>query len=614
MRTEMHRNIYTIGIGAWLVAISAWAQNTTPETLTLTHNARWALNGLLGTMDDRGEFMFRCSLVPPSISYDAFSFSACGPKYLESLAMMSVMTGVDLNHGKPRKAIDYLVSCLGEDGLFYCKIGPERPWDTSSPEDWANMYGQGRMIRAMLALYQVNPTRMWEDRLKKLVSTLERIVIRKVDPDSGETYAYYPTTPGYGDIFSYPKSGWKVTDLLIGAQETMADLPDHSFGIPLYLGGLIEPLTRYAVTFNDPQALELAGQLVWLVLKKENAWEPDGCAKGVVPEQNGQFYGHFHAHTNCLRGILEYGIATNDSRLKQLARSGYEFARTLGIPRIGWFPEYTGKASHETCGLANMVALAIKLSRAGIGDYWDDVDCYVRNHLTEAQFTDIQEFINANNGQLTTDQLGILKGLMGTFAGWGSPNSLVIDQIMNCCTANGSQAIYYVWDSILEENHGTVTVNLLLNRLTPWLDVESRIPREGRLICRNKKASRLLVRMPGWVDRSHIRVTRNGDMITASSWVERFVLIEDLQPGDIIEITFPMIESMENYVVEDFGHRGTTLLSRQTYTINFAGNTAVGILPKATQGHPTYQRESSRRVPEIFTKSEEKVPEKRIIW
>ena len=35
-----------------------------------------------------------------------------------------------------------------------------------------------------------------------------------------------------------------------------------------------------------------------------------------------------------------------------------------------------------------MVALGIRLSDAGLGDYWDDVDGIARNHLIEGQLTD----------------------------------------------------------------------------------------------------------------------------------------------------------------------------------------------------------------------------------
>ena len=182
------------------------------------------------------------------------------------------------------------LSCLESDGLFYCKIGPDRPWDKSSPEDWANIYGQGRMLRAMLAMHQLEGNDAWVDRMQRLTRTLEKIAVRKTDPESGKTFAYFPTTPGYGDIFSYPKSGWKTTELDLNVDKSkmgklFGDFPDHSFGIPLYLGGVVEPLVRYATLHDDPEAMKLAGELVRFVMKKESGWMPDGHAQGVIPNK-----------------------------------------------------------------------------------------------------------------------------------------------------------------------------------------------------------------------------------------------------------------------------------------------------------------------------------------
>jgi hypothetical protein len=583
------------------------------DTLDLVQNARASFNALTKTVDDRGEFMFACSIVPPSLEHDAFSFSACAPKYIESLAMMSVMTGLDINAPAPKKQIDYLMGCLGDDGLFYCKIGPERPWDNSSPEDWANIYGQGRMIRAMLAMYQLSGDDIWVERMKKLVGTLERIAIRKKDAATGETYAYYPTTPGYGDIFSYPKSGWKITELRTDPQETMAGMPDHSFGIPLYIGGVIEPLTRYAVTFHDKAALELAGEITRFELKKESAWMPDGHARGVIPEQNGQFYGHCHAHGLCLRGILEYGIATNDTKLKSFARSGYGYIRTFGIPRIGWFPEYTEHLAHETCGLANMIALAIKLSDAGLGDYWDDVDCYARNHLVQAQFTDLEQFKQANGGQLTDEQIELLKRLDGVFAGWGPPNYLVDSAIMNCCTANGSQALYYVWDGIVRHKDGVASVNLLLNRKSPWVDVKSALPNAGEVILRNKTCRSINIRIPAWVKRAEIRVRLNDSQIDPV-WVGNYIVIVGLKGEETIELTFPVTETVERYSVDSYEKYTDKYLGRHDYTIHLRGNTAVAMEPAASEGWPVYctRRASAREY--LPTLPADYIAYKRIAW
>ncbi len=590
-----------------------------PDTLNLAKHATFALNALNGTTDERGEFMFKCSIVPPSLKHDAFSFSACGPKYIEAMAMNSLMSGIDLDASGSRRPVNYLISCLGDDGLFYCKIGPDRPWDTASPEDWANIYGQGRMLRAMLAVYQLEDDSLWVTRMEKLVAKLKEIAIRKTDSATGETYAYYPTTPGYGDIFSYPKSGWKITELQTKADasnigKSIADFPDHTFGIPLYLGGVVEPLTRYATMFDDREALELAGQLVRFVMKKESSWMPDGHAQGVIPEQNGQFYGHFHGHTLALRGILEYGIATNDAKLKNFARAGYEYARIFGISRLGWFQEYTGKHSHETCGLVNMIALAIKLSQSGVGDYWEDVDCYVRNHLTESHFIDMDGFLRANKDrELTDDEKAILKRLVGTFAGWGTPVRFDDSRIMNCCTANGSQALYYVWDSILQHDERKVTVNLLLNRSSPWLDVKSSLPYQGEVRLKNKSAQRVSVRIPNWVDKDEVKIQVDG-RDTKADWLQNYLTLAGLGASSEIVIRFPMRTSTETYSVDSYEFRGTEYLGRYDYNITFRGNTAIQVEPSEQEGLATYQRSHYQNSDVPTVEMSDYVPPKRIAW
>jgi hypothetical protein len=428
--------------------------------------------------------------------HDALSFCARGPKYFESFPMMRAMTGSDLYTDIERRYRDYMLRSIGGDGLFYAKIGPERPWDKTSPEDYANVYGQGRMIRAMLAHYYDHDPE-WMQRMAKMVNKLREIAIYKDD------YIYYPTSPGYGDIFSYPKSGWKITELHRGPQQTMADLPDHTMGIPTYLGGTLLPLVRYAEAAPDERALELAGKLTRFLLKPDSAWVPDGYAKGVTPAEHGQFRGHFHGHTLTLRGILAYGVATNDTGVKTFARDGYEFARTMGISRLGWFEEFTGKHSHETCGLGNTIAPGIQLSEAGVGDYWDEVDGYVRNHLVEGQFIDLAK-MKALNPALSAEQGKMLERFVGTFAGWGTPVGLGT-VLMNCCMANGSPALYYAWESTVRYSKGAARVNLLLNRASPRLDVDNYLPYEGKVVLHNKQAARIHVRIPSWVDQQAVR-------------------------------------------------------------------------------------------------------------
>ena len=80
--------------------------------------------------------------------------------------------------------------------------------------------------------------------------------------------------------------------------------------------------------------------------------------------------------------MFDYALLANDSRLKLFVRDAYDWARQNGIPRLGIFPQEHGWT--EGCNIADMVGLAVALTDAGMGDYWDDVEQYARNGLVEA--------------------------------------------------------------------------------------------------------------------------------------------------------------------------------------------------------------------------------------
>jgi hypothetical protein len=55
---------------------------------------------------------------------------------------------------------------------------------------------------------------------------------------------------------------------------------------------------------------------------------------------------------------------------------------------MGWVNCYPAAINHcEGCALGDLVALGIRLSDAGLGDYWDAVDAVTRNQLVEQQLT-----------------------------------------------------------------------------------------------------------------------------------------------------------------------------------------------------------------------------------
>jgi hypothetical protein len=90
------------------------------------------------------------------------------------------------------------------------------------------------------------------------------------------------------------------------------------------------------------------------------------------------------------------------------------------------------------------------------------------------------------------------------------------------------------------------TINLLLNRASTWLDIDSYLPYEGKVVLKNKTAQSILVRMPGWVDKNAVRASgKKGKFPVA--WAGNYLVLDGIPPTDAIVIKFPVVETLEKY-------------------------------------------------------------------
>jgi hypothetical protein len=297
-----------------------------------------------------------------------------------------------------------------------------------------------------------------------------------------------------------------------------------------------------------------------------------------------------------LRGILEYGIVAKDMRALDFTRSAYEYIRALGIPQIGYICTMNGNTM-ESCGLGDVLSLAIKMSDAGMGDYWDDVDCIARNSLVEAQLIhrDLLERIVKHSPQpadpgtpTNANYDHVIDRVLGSYGSYSQPHRIDPTNVYTCgcCNGNATQGLYYAWEGITRCERDHATVNLLLNRASPWLDIDSYLPYEGKVVLKIKTAKRLSVRIPSWVDRSQLTCTVDGTA-RPHDWLGAYVLMNDLKENDVVEMNFPMKE----WVFQ----RSARISADQAvqFTIQMRGNTVVDISPRDDdpRSYPLYQRD-----------------------
>jgi hypothetical protein len=322
-----------------------------------------------------------------------------------------------------------------------------------------------------------------------------------------------------------------------------------------------------------PRMPDLARRILRFSLKP-GMWK-NTDAEGYPANEHGVSDGHFTCHTHYLLYLLDYAIATHDDWLKQFVREGYDYQRAGGVSRMGWY----WPGAQEGDFTVFQIALGVRLSDAGLGDYWDDVDALVRNRLIEQQYVDLRAMRRiAGLKPDDTSRDALLTKYQGGFTvSWPT----TIDKAMyGSNIASGTFGLYHAWHGItrFDKATGVATVDLFLNRTSRWMNVASWLPYQGKVELTNKQASKADVRIPGWVDIKQVKCFKNNAPIHAARHNHR-LFIRNLAPGDVVRLEFPQPVSTDHYYLPTFSHQ---------YAITWRGSTVVDIGPRdgAFPGYP----------------------------
>lgn len=592
-------------------------QTTAPDTLDLADRSALAINALTAAADpDANYATYLCANLlvnPPYMNH--MEGGPCHSKAVEALPLLRLASGSTHNLDVEKGMLDRMLTDIEQDGIAWLNTDG-KPWyaqNSYQPEGgYSYLRMQGRTMLALSERYRLDHDSGWLNILGRMAGAIKRIALH--DGDS----AYFPH--GF-----YYRSGWKTEDNY---------MPEY-FGWgkgwwSMSQADCIRALARWSMLSGDEEALDLAGKLV----KRMPRLSPTASPKMIVPSEHGHWSGHFHSVAFQVMALAEYANASDDARLKRLAADSYEYARNYGISRIGFFPAVAGdRGSYpegsqpmEACGLADMIYLALSLTDSGVGDYWEDVDQYIRNHFVENQLLRrelLEEIAQSGPAHQTIPMImtddRVIERNIGAFAGASDPTMLYPNWTM-CCNANMAIALGRAWNAIVRASGEVAQVNLLLNRVSPWVDVDSYLPYEGKVVLKVKQARRLLVRVPVWVRKSALRcrlkpapaggMDGGGFLGQAAPtpwtkdivplWLGNYLLVDDLAAGDILTVEFPMVETTEYWTEASY---------KTTYTCRFKGNTLVDISPRAElpaiknmqqddyavteikKGYPMYQRE-----------------------
>ncbi|MFN8006890.1 MAG: hypothetical protein U0V70_07695 [Terriglobia bacterium] len=462
---------------------------TVPDTLDLAERASLAIHALTEATNPLADHEIYCIVYlhtnPPSMMQNCWHPTLL-PKFMWALTLARRVSGSDLNLQVDRRWMEVALQMQGPDGLIYAPI-KGRPWAFEwwqirglelPSEQILQPFDCGVMLSTISQLARRDPNGVWKESLTRLAGAVAELAVVE-----GDCAYFWPSCI--------------LADKNRPAHPAMSTLPFEmeTSVVPL---GLVH---AYGVLGSEP-ALRLAGKFINYLRK--NFFQPDGS---FLARPGLALKAHTHSHLRGLLAMEEVAEVSGDRELMDFVVRSFEYVRDLGANvapgkadsdlvktpgagLVGFFPEWTNSPSlqtAETCQIADMIALALRLSEAGAGDYWDDADRWIRNQFAENQLLDSAAFTRMaksgpppNSGNnYSTDR--VIERNLGAFAGCPSPNDWYAraargqHAIGHCCTANGTKTLAWIWERIVRYKDGKLKVNLLLNRATSWADIDSYI-------------------------------------------------------------------------------------------------------------------------------------------
>jgi hypothetical protein len=567
-----------------------------PDTYDVEERIAYAANGLTGPTDPEADYelYWKAGFLsnPPVMTHDWNDHVQS--KFLEALPLMRIASGSDTGMHAEKAWMRALVKMQGPDGLLYHPL-KGRPWaddgifagmgEASKQKQYATVFFNGRILGA-IAIYELRAGGGFWKRIG------ERIVkgLRTITVDRGD-HAYFT------DFHVYPGSRPKAKG------------PPRPFQCAHHAWAVMG-LAQFARHMKYEPAYELSGKFARMIMKRSRYFNEDGTWPNPNIESDGSLptkkrpeniieairWHHFHEHTYNLLALLEYALLARDREMIQFVKNGYEDARLKGEPLIGFYPEWLNLISHQTaesCQIADMIALALKLSAAGAGDYWDDADRAIRNQFAENQLIHYDWAYRVSE-RLPLSQYDPLKQSVdrvpernvGAFATFPTPNDWWETDaswaISHCCTGNATRTLYYIWEHILDHERGMLTVHLPLNRSSKWADVHSHLPYRGQVdVAMKRNLKDLSIRLAEWVKPARAHCAVNGRK-RRLAFEGRYAKVGTLKKGDTVELSFPIGESIYHQSIE-----------KRVYKFTRRGNDVVAVWPRGINC-PFYQRDRYR--------------------
>jgi len=417
-----------------------------------------------------------------------------------------------------------VLSCWGEHGLRFHK---KYPWTHTMHSSFHEM---GYILPALNRMVKNNPDdKEAEKRASELIRGMRSLVIeRKVKTFwSGDSYEENPVYEFPNDVYLMD-GGFDLTRHTGRGEQAIRN--------SVMLHALVD---RYVIA-NDEVALDLALGMANYLLGPSRYFN-----------YKYEYFGHVHSATWVAAGLIYLGRITKNDTYMDAGEKIYKYTRSLSSD-FGWVPEYAqwkdpSEEHCETCCIKDMILCCHELILAGKKEYWNDFNLFARNHLTENQIK-YTGYVVVDNNRPDADGItyqNLDKRLMGGYTGGSEPNSISLVRfrsIAGCCVGTGPIALGILWDNVVSDENGVMTVNVHTEKETDNFKLTHKMPDEGLIRLEIKSPMNAGFRLYKWMG-DDFKLYLNGKNVDVK-YADDVAYVENLNKGDVLEFIFT-VETVE---------------------------------------------------------------------
>ncbi len=333
-------------------------------------------------------------------------------------------------------------------------------------------------------------------------------------------------------------------------------------------GRSLEALVWLHQATGEPQVLELARRIAAHHLAASTS--PDGAARPeIVDPEN---IGHNHSYHGTLRGLLLFGLHTQQEEYVAVVESTYQQAiRHRIVLESGWTPHDLGKTRFsnplgdpvtDPASTGDVAQLALWLALyQGRHDLFDDVERYLRARLLPAQLTE-EDVRRHPERSFKPREIGAWPIHGPTHAGKGCTPDVLAAVVHTLCD---------LYRHITTPSPAGLRVNLHLNYEDEQVRIRSTRGPRAELRVTTTHPGDLLLRIPGWAPADSVALHLDGVaqplvLLGAYAWIPG----DRLRPGSEVLLTHELPERQTEEIMP----------SGRRYRFAWRGDEIQGVSPQ----------------------------------